>query len=132
MKVFPKGGEPVDYEGGSSAEDVIDFLSDLAGGVGTVEALKEPVADFMKKPNSGAAKKLGKAIAGLKGDDAENGKYYEKVATNVVSKGAEYVQKEIARLGRMLESGSVKEEKVSEFKIRSNVLKVFAKAKDEL
>eukprot|EP00958_Prasinococcus_capsulatus_P003407 scaffold307_cov390-Prasinococcus_capsulatus_cf.AAC.24 len=132
MKVFPKGQDPMDYEGDRSADAVIDYLSGIAGGAGTVEALNGPVEAFMNKPSAGAVKQLATAVAGLEGDEAEAGKYYEKVANNVVSKGTEYLDKEIGRLSRMLDSGSVKSEKVAEFKARTNVLKVFAKAKEEL
>lgn len=57
--------------------------------------------------------------------DADSAKYYVKVMTKA-SDAADFVTKETARLKKMLDDGSVKAEKKSQFGRRLNMLSSFA------
>merc|ERR1712046_161214 len=85
------------------------------------------MGDFMAPGASLPAilKSAEEVYATLEGEDASLGKYYLKVMGNIIKKGITYPKTEFGRLIRMIDSGSVREEKEAEFKSRLNILKVF-------
>jgi len=119
------------YEGESTSDAVIEFLTERAGGAGTVESLKALVDDFMTTTASRPATqtKMGAAVKKLAGVEASYGAYYLKVAKKVAEKGDDFAKTEFERLQRMIISGSLRTEKEAEFKLRCNVLRVFSREK---
>ena len=51
-------------------------------------------------------------------------KVYQR-AFQQIAQNAEYVKNEVARLERMIESGSLSSQKIDEFTMRSNILRQF-------
>lgn len=112
------------------AKQITEFITSFAGEVGTVESLKPTVEAFMT--GDAAAKKkaaaaLAKAVAQLKGYEAEYGAYYTKVVAKMTDKGDAFIKTEFERLQRMIVSGSLRAEKEAEFKLRCAVLRVFSR-----
>lgn len=66
------------------------------------------------------------------GDKTTTGRHYVKTMKKVLAKGSDYVKKEIARLGRMLQSDSISTAKRTLFQIRTNILKRFKSEEQEL
>ena len=78
-----------------------------------------------------AAEKVAATLAEGDEEKAEKAAVYVKVMNSIKAKGKEYISKEIERLGRMIDSGSVTEDKAASFKVKRATLRVFS-AKDEL
>ena len=99
-------------------------LSDKAG---RVAALDEVTAGFAKSSSKAeVVKKLKEAAASLSGKDSENGKLYVRLGEALAAKDEAYLNAQIARLGRMLESGTgLNAAKLDEFTLRHNVMKAF-------
>lgn len=73
-----------------------------------------------------AATAVKEAISSLADEEEQGfGKTYEKVVDKVMKNGVEYISKEIDRVGRIISTGSVGEEKLKEMKIRRNILRAF-------
>lgn len=131
LKWFPKGEtKPQEYSGGRSVADFLSFIKTRAGIVrsesgslsedaGRVKELDEIAAKFV------AAEDKEKLIEEAKKIEAKTGKVYVKIMEKIQKKGAEFVEKEKARIDNMLESGKVNEKKVDEFTIRKNILAAF-------
>ena len=133
------------YEGGRAEKNFAKFLNEktgthrLPGGglddeAGTVEPLDKVVRDFV----SGGFAKLGEAaaeagrVAGeLKGEaEAAAAKYYLRVLSKL-EENAGYVEKEVTRLGKILEKGGLADQKRDELQKKVNVLRRFEKPADE-
>uniref|UniRef100_A0A6T8AFN6 Endoplasmic reticulum resident protein 29 C-terminal domain-containing protein n=1 Tax=Prymnesium polylepis TaxID=72548 RepID=A0A6T8AFN6_9EUKA len=122
--------DPVKYEGAKKKDDFLRFIQEKAGAwIGLAGQVKE--LDALAKEFVGASDKkavLAKAEAaakGVDGKDADSAKYYVKVMT----KGADdagFVGKEMARLTKMMDDGSVKPAKKEQFGRRLNMLSSFS------
>lgn len=136
IKFFPRGAdkEAQDYNGGREVEDFVSFLNERAGTfrtadggltaeAGRVEELDELVDGGVTEETLAKAEAI---VAGLDGADAKHGKLYVNAIKKILAKGTDYVAKETARLGKMIESGSVNEGKRTLFMLRRNVLAAFA------
>ncbi|EGD89718.1 protein disulfide-isomerase domain-containing protein [Trichophyton rubrum D6] len=144
IKFFPRGSkEAVAYTGGRTEKDFIDFLNErcgthreVGGGLndkaGTIEALDAIVAKYISGTSfEPMVKEIKEAAGSLSAKYAD---YYVK-AGNKLQENAEYAQKELARLQRILDKGNLTPEKIDDLVSRSNVLRRFVgeeKAKDEL
>ena len=109
----------------------VEFLTGKVGAPGTVEALVGVFREYSAKfSNAGAAKSLVAKAEGilktLKGSEKSSGEYYLKVMGNLQKKGADHVQKEYGRLGRMVDGGGLKQEKMDEFTRRRRILKALS------
>ena len=71
-----------------------------------------------------------KIVASLAGSAAEHGQNYLRTMKAIVKNGVEHVEKEISRLGRMLEGANVSAKKVDDFSVKLNVLNFFKKSKN--
>jgi len=130
-RLWPKGkassAEPVKYAGEKKADDFLRFIQSEAGvWVGMPGQVKELDALAKEFTTGDKAAALKKATA-FKPDekDADSSKYYVKVMTKATADG-EFVTKETARLKKMMDDGSVKAEKKSQFGRRLNMLSSFA------
>jgi protein disulfide-isomerase A6 len=143
IKYFPKGSTTaLPYDGGRSEEDLLAFLNEKAGThrlvgggldtkAGTIEALDSVIAKLTAGGTlATVSEELAKAAKGLKDKYAE---YYIKVAGKMAT-SQDYVEKELARLQRLLKKGSLAPEKADDLTSRANILSKFTtkKEKDEL
>merc|ERR1712194_489118 len=108
--------EPIKFTGGKKAEEFMKFIQSNAGvWVGLPGQVKE--LDLLAKEFAGGKEKLDDK-------DADSGKYYAKVMTKA-AKDAEFVTKEVSRQKKMMDDGSVKADKKSQFGRRLNMLSSF-------
>jgi protein disulfide-isomerase A6 len=136
---FPKSNkEGTKYQGGRSLDDLVNYVNAqagtqrLAGGgfasdAGTIPEFNELASQF--KDESKRSELLSKAEAAVeKVKDHANAafaKFYSLTMKNIVAKGSKYVEDELARLDRLIKSGSIKAEKLSEMYKRKNVVGKF-------
>jgi hypothetical protein len=122
---WKEGAAPVAYEGEPTKDGLLRFAQDRAGvwvGLpGQVKALHVLAQGFAAASADGRTK----ALAAAQADSSESGKYYAKVMAKV--QGApDFVSKEIARLTKMKDDGSVAAAKKVQFSKRLNALSSFA------
>ncbi|RNF12067.1 protein disulfide isomerase [Trypanosoma conorhini] len=133
---FPKGDKsnPLYHEGGRSLEELVAYVNEhtgkrrrasgeLAEEVGVHAELSQLLRDILSAEKSAEEKrqcveKLKKAAAELSGVEAVQ---YPRIAEKLLQLGAEYVEKELARLAR-LRQGDVKGAVRDMFTVRSNIL----------
>jgi len=145
IKWFPKDNkEGVSYEGGRSVDDFVKYINENAGTertpdggwletAGRITDLDTITSSFMGDP----AKRhslLAEAEAKAKSvvhKAKEYTKYYIMAMKKVIEKGEEFGAQEVARLERMVGSGSVAQEKLGEFAKRINIAKLFKRDKSE-
>jgi len=122
---FKSKDTPIIYEGEQTKDGFLRFLQDKAGvWIGLPGQVKELHA--LAKAYAAASadvKKSSLAEAMKYTDDA--GKYYAKVMGKI-DKAADFVEKETARLTKMLDDGSVAAAKKAQFGKRLNALSSFS------
>ncbi|RIA89439.1 protein disulfide-isomerase tigA precursor [Glomus cerebriforme] len=142
IKFFPKGENKtsIDYQGGRSEKDFVDFLNKncgthrLVGGGLSEEAGKIPELDALavKFTNANTQKDADSVIKETKAaadkSDSKFAQYYVKVMEKIQDK-KDYVDNEIARLDKIIKSGKISGSKVDDFTIRKNILANFHKDK---
>lgn len=136
---FPKDNkEGVKYEGPRDIDAFVSYLNRAAGthrdrsGRLTAEAGRVAVLDAIAEKVHGLAaiphtilEEAEALLADLVGDALTSGKYYVKVLTSAIA-NKDFINTELARLEKLVASGSVAPAKVDEFTKRINILKVFA------
>lgn len=132
-----KDGEK--YESGRDIADLVKFVNEKAGTKRTVDgrldstygrldAFDTLATQFM---SDGPARETiladaEKAMADLVGSKAaDHAGFYVKVMKAILKKGDQFVDKETARLKKMVDSTSVNAKKVDEFTVRLNILAAF-------
>jgi len=146
IKFFPKGNKDgVDYTGGRTPKDFVDYINkeagtertvgggfkDTAGRIAEIDALARKFftssSERKKILNDVEAK-----IAEFKDHkNAQFAKFYQLTMKRILEKGEEFVTKESARLQRMLDSGSVAAKQTAQFFKRINIMKAFSSDSDE-
>ncbi|KAG9297510.1 hypothetical protein G9A89_001450 [Geosiphon pyriformis] len=144
IKYFPKGEgiEPVDYEGGRTEQDFVNFLNEhcgthrLVGGglsekAGKIAALDELALFFIKASNDDIEDIVEKARKVAKNLDTRFANYYVKVMEKSMNK-SEYVNKETERLEKLLKKSgnAVAKTKIDDLTIRRNILRSFNKTEE--
>ena len=134
-------GEPKDYQGDRSLEDMVEFVNDNAGTArradGTVDTAYgrlpevDKVLAQVKELNEENVAKVKEALAKIPEEMAANRKVYESVMKKITEKGTDYLDSEKARIQKFLSSDSVSKLKKGAFRIRSNVLEAFKSLKPE-
>ncbi|TGZ83018.1 disulfide isomerase [Ascodesmis nigricans] len=136
LKFFPKGStEPVDYSDGRTEAAFIEFLNSKTGTQravgGVLNAAAGLLPDFdkiiatVKKGEETTIQKAKEAIAKLVVETKEkSAKVYARVLEKL-SQDAEYVEKEIKRLGRILSKNELDPNKRDEMTVKQNILKSF-------
>ncbi|GBB90229.1 hypothetical protein RclHR1_01710029 [Rhizophagus clarus] len=142
IKFFPKGENKttIDYQGSRTEQDFIDFLNKncgthrLVGGGLSEEAGRIPELDALvvKFTNSHTPKEVDLIIAETKAaaekSDSKFAQYYVKVMEKIKDK-KDYIDNEIARLDKIIKSGTISASKLDDFTIRKNILTNFHKNK---
>ena len=138
LKFFPAGSnEPIDFQEAREVETMVNFVNTHAGTARSADGNLLPTAGRLAELDEliAAAEKIDEAfVASLKevasrlaGAAADYGKIYVSTAGKVAAKGAEFVAKEVTRLGNMAKSPSVNPESKTNFQLRQNILQAFAK-----
>lgn len=138
IKFFRAGAEePEDYSGGRSLDDFVEFLNNEAGtSRGSDGSLSEDygrLPDFdefatlfvASDDHDDVIKRAEEAAAELEGNAATFAGHYVKTMKKILAKGGEYVDKEIARLSKLIEGGNVKPARRDLFVLRKNILAAF-------
>eukprot|EP00877_Chromochloris_zofingiensis_P001889 jgi/Chrzof1/11700/Cz06g06030.t1 len=142
IKWFPRGKEPNkdNAEAYDSARTHDKFLEYIVNKVESdksfarVEDLDELVKKYMSAAKADKDKvvaEITKKVESLKDDAKENGELYVKLIAKGIEKGEDYFAKELARLERMISSGSVAAAKLTEMAKKASVLGAFSSKDDE-
>ena len=129
-RLFLKGAKtdaPIVYKGDKKEDAFMRFAQSEAGiWVGLPGQLKEfdALAKGFAKDKSGSLKKAEAAAKSVDEKDADSAKYYVKVMTKATDK-ADFLTKEVERLQKMIDDGSVKASKKEQFGRRLNILSSF-------
>ncbi|CAO3590567.1 unnamed protein product [Absidia cylindrospora] len=139
LKFFPAGGaEPIPYEGARTEAGFLEFLNrhcqtrrTVGGGLdavaGRIAQLDGLALDFVKAKTAEAKKDIQTKAADLATtvDNSRYAKYYAKLMEKVVDGGDAFIQKEKARLDKIMKSNTVTPAKLDDFTIRQNILNAF-------
>jgi len=138
IKFFPAGSsEPESYEKGREVEDMVQFINEKAGTqrnsdgslfdtAGRVSAFDSLIASATKV-DADLVASLKSGLSALTGVEKTFGQTYVSAAEKIIAKGSDYLEKEITRLGGMINSASVLPDKKTGFQLRQNVLKAYRK-----
>ncbi|KAJ3195563.1 hypothetical protein HK101_011783 [Irineochytrium annulatum] len=137
LKFFGAGEtEPITYEGGRGEEDFVNYLNEkcgterkVGGGLsakaGRVPALDTYAAKFMQDKGDRDATIKSARKEAKKMSSNKYALYYVKVMEKILKDGEGYVEKETARLQKIMKSGTTAVTKNDDFIIRSNILTSF-------
>ncbi|RMY99221.1 hypothetical protein D0860_08345 [Hortaea werneckii] len=150
INYYPAGSvDAVPYTGGRTEDALVQFVNSkagthrVAGGgldklAGTIPSLDALIANL--KTGEASASAYAELESAAKAVQDKSGEYYGKVAAKLQENG-EYAAKELARLqglmGQAMNKGGLKQEKMDDLIVRSNILSRFLGAgkeegKDEL
>lgn len=130
LKYFIEGGEAQEYNGGRDLSDFISFVNSKAGTQRTADGSLDDTAGTSGDLNAAAAAYTAngdKAKFEAAAKDGSASEWYAKVAASIDSKGADFVEKELARVAKMLE-GKLTPVKRDQMTVKKNVLSAFKKA----
>ena len=132
LKWFTKADKAgADFSGGRAAEDLMVAINEQTGAkrvvgggfeksAGTDEELNKLAAEYMAAAEKDAVKaNIVERVAATKGFE-----YYKKTVAKIEEKGAAHVEKELARLEKMLE-GKVSAAQKDSMSLRINILSNF-------
>ncbi|KAI0264425.1 thioredoxin-like protein [Gloeopeniophorella convolvens] len=141
IKFFPKGGEPVAYEGGREEADFVKFLNEncgthrAVGGGLNEEAGRRPEFDSLASKfftATGTARDaIYKEASVLAAEVGPAAKHYIRVMEKVVNGTEDYVAKESKRLASILKRRNLAPAKLDEIQAKANILAAFAAEKAE-
>jgi len=140
IKWFPKDNKAGEkYESARDVDAFITFINNKVGTqrdktgalgdiAGRIPSLDELVAKFIKEGSDKAAlvKEAEEFVKTAVGEAIANAKYYVKVFTSTITQ-SDFVTKEVARLEKLISSGSLTPKKRDEFTKKKNILSVFTK-----
>jgi len=126
---------PENYDDARQLDAFVNFVNIKAGvhrspdgrpdeKAGRIEELDEIAVQFLESDSKEALLEQTQEIVNKLGK-SKAASFYVRVMQKVLKDGNGYVQKEIDRLMRMIETNSVKADKVDEFSIRVNILSSF-------
>jgi len=130
---------PTKYTGGRSLDDLVKYVNEQAGverlvgggyatSAGTIAELSELAKRFMSDEsarNSIFQQAETAATAAASHANAAFAKFYTMTMRQVLQKGVNYVQDEVARLERLIKGGGIKADKLAELHKRKNVIQTF-------
>jgi len=127
------------YEGGRGLEELVSFVNSkanthrksngrLSETFGLVDSLTELGKQLVANvKDSKVIKEAEELVAAFDGDAAEHGQLYVKIFKAVAKNGVEYIEKEVARVNKLLD-GAVSLNKADEFVHRLNILNAITKS----
>jgi len=140
IKWFPKDNKAgVDYNGGRTLDDFVQFINKEAGTertadggfsatAGRIPELDDLAERFMKAHDQRKkilAETEAKIAAVGTHPNAEYAKFYKIAMKRIVEKGDGFGAEEVSRLERMIATGNVIPEKLGEFSKRINIARLF-------
>jgi len=138
---FPKGDdktESVNYNGGRDLESMVEWINrhadtyrkpdgSLEKKAGLLKSFESIVSDFLAGSKDKAVAAAKKAIEILEaGLPVRLGKFYLRAMEKLISGDKDFIEAEIERTQRLLDSGNVAADKRDEFSMRINILSLFA------
>lgn len=142
IKFFPRGSkEPIEYSGARTEDAFVSYVNEHAGthravggsltdAAGTIPLLEEVVATYTGANIGAVAEKLTAAAKKVDQQYKKYSKYYVRVA-NKMKENLGYVEKESARLSRIIAKGGLAGEKMDDLISRRNILRGFGKSDGE-
>jgi len=137
LKWFSKTDKSgVRYDGPRDVDSFLNYINNAAGTsrqksgslsekAGRIEKLDEIVSKFLASDDKAALiKEAEEIVAATVGAALQEAKYYLKALTSTRD-SKDFVVNELARLDRMISSGSLNPKKVDEFTRKRNILSVF-------
>jgi len=136
VKFFSKDNkEPIPYTGGRARADFVSFLNEHCGtsrGIGgtlnkqagRIPSLDDIVAKFLAAKDE-AQRAVMEDVSELVTQAGETGGHYLRVMEKVLASGEAYLEKEVVRLGRILDRGQLSWPKLDELRIKENIIKAF-------
>ncbi|KAJ3313481.1 Protein disulfide-isomerase-like 2-2 [Boothiomyces sp. JEL0838] len=134
LKFFSASGEVKDYNGGRTLEDLVDFLNENCKTFRGYDGQLNEKAGRTKEFDELAAAFNNDASVLEKAKDkakSKNEKYYVKAMEKIIKK-KDYLEKEIARLTKIIDGGNTSAEKQDDFVTRRNILNAFKEVSEEL
>lgn len=127
------------YEGSRDLQALVDYVNSnahtsrnpngslqaTAGRDSKLDAVAQNFATLDKDAMSEAMESLRKAMNAQSSSQGEIASVYYKIMQRIFDKGPEYVRNEIARLDKLISSGSLVPTKLRELQIKKNVLAAF-------
>jgi protein disulfide-isomerase A6 len=145
LKFFPAGSsQPENYEGAREVDALVEFINSKVGTqrnadgslkatAGRVAALDSVLAEATLQVTESVIETMKKVVDTLEGKAVSHGKLYVSTAEKIISKGADYLEKESQRLSKMVKSSNLKPEARANFQLKQNILAAFtAASSDEL
>ena len=138
LKWFGQGSQTAEaYEGGRDISSLISFINEKAGTfreqngslsatAGRIQSLDDMISNASTIDTT-LLNALKSAVSSITGKSSKFAELYLSVAGKIISKGSEYVEKEVGRLAGMIANPNVAPEKKTGFMLRQNVLKAFQK-----
>ena len=125
----------MDYQGNREVEALFNFIKEHTGTARNMDGSLEPTYGHLsefdeiiaKFPNL-AEEDLEKAkeiLNQMKDKNAEFAKTYVAIIKKIIKNGASFVDKEKARVSKMLQSDSINNVKKGAFRLRQNILNYF-------
>ncbi|KZV64435.1 protein disulfide isomerase [Peniophora sp. CONT] len=141
LKFFPKGGEPIAYDGARTEAAFVEFLNEHCGThrsvggalnelAGRLPDFDEIASKFYSAEESTRQTILAEA-ATLADTIGPAAKHYLRVMEKVVNGTGDYLEKESKRLSSILAKRTMAPAKLDELKIKANILAAFAEKKVE-
>jgi len=141
LKFFPKGGDPVAYEGGRDEAAFVKFLNEKCGTHRAVggglndQAGRTPEFDSLATKffvATGAARDaIYKEAVSLAAQVGPAANHYIRVMEKVAKGSEDYITKESARLASILQKRTMAPTKIDEIKRKVNILAAFVAEKVE-
>eukprot|EP00475_Leptophrys_vorax_P045137 TRINITY_DN9288_c0_g3_i1.p1 TRINITY_DN9288_c0_g3~~TRINITY_DN9288_c0_g3_i1.p1 ORF type:complete len:293 (-),score=25.76 TRINITY_DN9288_c0_g3_i1:88-966(-) len=139
------GGSPEGeyYYGGRDVSDFLTFvnkragtsravgggLSDAAGRLPSLDAIASAFLAAAESDRSALMERVEGEVAKLEPSQTKQGSLYLKVMKSILEKGDDYVEKEQARLAKLLQ-GALSPNKMDELKLKKNVISSFVPQED--
>jgi protein disulfide-isomerase A6 len=139
IKFFPKGGEPISYEGGRQEADFVEFLNEkcgthraVGGGLNDQAGRNlefDALASKFFTATGAARGAIYKEASALAAEVGPAAAHYLRVMEKVISGKEDHITKESKRLASILQKRVLASAKIDEIRIKANVLAAFAAEK---
>jgi len=131
LKWFARGqpvSSPETYQGSRTADGFLGFITDKLEadkGFGRIDLIDPIVESFLTGDKDEIIKLVEEKVDALEGEEQENGHVYLRLMRKTKEKGAEYLTTERERVKRIIESGSVNQDKALELSRKVSIISAF-------